>query len=642
MNHCIRNHLVAILPWGLILAAYPAIACAGDVLHVPMSWCAVRGSPAVEDPDVPRRPPPNDMQIDTDTDAILWRRHERATDGEIGVRTGGTWLPQAQISFRSAINNTWGSDLSFEIIDDQDTSNVPPPANQPLKEGDVLIERSRTDELFNMIGACERSWEDKDPMMMSQVYGVTAINIRLFHNTDNTYADVAGVAFSPAVGFPGPNPMRPRIIVVDNSFLFPGADDNIDLGPMGRDFSSEPDDPLDILVAHELGHALDLPHRRPVGGDAPLMFEVLVDADQNGEFDNQDLSADEIATARAAAMRVNGLEADPPGIFLPGPIVSFQRVDDLFEQDARHHDIFTSKIVLDTDNRRISFEQELAGLLPKQGDNQIHWTLVDSDNKKSTGADPKILREQTGVTTSFEGTDLAIAVEVSRDQDELTVNDRVWVFDENGEGFRLSPDAHKSGVALMLAHLLYFPGTEPDPSSDGIPVNHIVSTQIDDDMLINPFAEDQLFNIQMLVTGQDGEPLDVLDDTEFGVASILQRPSFPHAYALDDQRNRIEGIVAAGDSIAIEVEGLVPEAPFHVLLSGVELISEGVTNVSGNAFLDLRIPDDVAPGLHLVTIGTENTALTADFTVTVVPEPSTTTLLWLSGLFARRKSRKRP
>ena len=42
-----------------------------DVLHVPMSWCIVNGSPAQTTPNV---------LGDTDTDAVIWRRHERPTD----------------------------------------------------------------------------------------------------------------------------------------------------------------------------------------------------------------------------------------------------------------------------------------------------------------------------------------------------------------------------------------------------------------------------------------------------------------------------------------------------------------------------------------------------------------------------------
>ena len=37
-----------------------------DILHVPMSWCIVDGSPAQASPN---------LAGDTNTDAIIWRRH---------------------------------------------------------------------------------------------------------------------------------------------------------------------------------------------------------------------------------------------------------------------------------------------------------------------------------------------------------------------------------------------------------------------------------------------------------------------------------------------------------------------------------------------------------------------------------------
>jgi hypothetical protein len=47
------------------------------------------------------------------------------------------------------------------------------------------------------------------------------------------------------------------------------------------------------------------------------------------------------------------------------------------------------------------------------------------------------------------------------------------------------------------------------------------------------------------------------------------------------------------------------------------MVGRGVADLNGNGSVDLAIPKDTAPGLHLVTIGTDLTALTADCTVTV-------------------------
>ena len=79
-----------------------------DLLHVPLSWCPVIGSPAQANPN---------LAGDTNTDAILWRRHERPTDN-IYINTVG-------ISFRSSINNAW-TILDFPQLADPDTALATP------------------------------------------------------------------------------------------------------------------------------------------------------------------------------------------------------------------------------------------------------------------------------------------------------------------------------------------------------------------------------------------------------------------------------------------------------------------------------------------------------------------------------------
>src|ERR671929_28483 len=98
------------IPTLALLACLPATAshAAGtwngqDLLHVPISWCIVEGSPAAANPNVAG---------DTNTDDLIWRRHERPTDN---IHT-----PQAGISFRSAIMDR--GLLNFPIIADPDTT----------------------------------------------------------------------------------------------------------------------------------------------------------------------------------------------------------------------------------------------------------------------------------------------------------------------------------------------------------------------------------------------------------------------------------------------------------------------------------------------------------------------------------------
>jgi hypothetical protein len=87
-----------------------------DTIRVPLSWCPVNGSPAVSSPNIP-----NPWGgIDTTTDDVLWRRHERVTDN--------IYINQAGITFRSAINDALHTSLNFDPINDPDP-NLGTPGN---------------------------------------------------------------------------------------------------------------------------------------------------------------------------------------------------------------------------------------------------------------------------------------------------------------------------------------------------------------------------------------------------------------------------------------------------------------------------------------------------------------------------------
>ena len=78
-----------------------------NTIRVPISWCAVSGSQAADSPNIP------DPWggVDTTTDDVLWRRHERATDN--------IYLPEGTgITFRSGINDAIHSSWNFPVIND--------------------------------------------------------------------------------------------------------------------------------------------------------------------------------------------------------------------------------------------------------------------------------------------------------------------------------------------------------------------------------------------------------------------------------------------------------------------------------------------------------------------------------------------
>ena len=141
-----------------------------DVYHVPISWCAVNGSPAADNPDIT---PLGSTTADTSTDAVLWRRHERPTDSSYSNVTGTT--------FRSAINDAWGT-LNFPTIDDPDTTMG--------LEGDIRGEDVNAfgDEYSDVLQACDEEWDD----LGRAGIGVTAVNVNLFHDAHHLVSGRAG------------------------------------------------------------------------------------------------------------------------------------------------------------------------------------------------------------------------------------------------------------------------------------------------------------------------------------------------------------------------------------------------------------------------------------------------------------------
>ncbi|NJM31306.1 MAG: hypothetical protein HC855_15575, partial [Rhizobiales bacterium] len=166
-----------------------------DLLHVPMAWCPVIGSPAQAAPNIAG---------DTATDDLLWRRHERPTDN-IYINTAG-------ITFRSAINNAW-TVLDFPQIADPDTTLATP--------GDMRGEDVNAFGVeFNaLITACDAAYA-APPLNRANI-GVTAVNAGLFH-------DAAGM-YVTTIGWGGCNqpmgngttcgaPYDGRIVVIDNRY----------------------------------------------------------------------------------------------------------------------------------------------------------------------------------------------------------------------------------------------------------------------------------------------------------------------------------------------------------------------------------------------------------------------------------------
>ncbi|MBI5145813.1 MAG: PEFG-CTERM sorting domain-containing protein [Thaumarchaeota archaeon] len=557
-----------------------------DTLLVPISWCAVDGSPAAENTPAPNPPNPDDAS----TNAILWRRHERPTDH--------IYTPQAGITFRSGINTAW-STLSFPIINDPDTTLG--------VQGDINV-GSGSDflELITTLNSCEQAWQNLSASGTG-VVGIVALDVNLFTDGSGNYHNnilgygTCSIDHNTGACSANPSPSSDYdgwIAVVDNHYLlqsvanrnFPGTVNHFPLT-----------DSMDITVANTLGRALGLDARSDPNA---LMNPVMQDNDNDNRADNIALNGAEVSIIRAGSLIVPGREIDPPNEILSGDTVAMRIIDKINENKESSHytDISSVRITLDIKNNKISVNQNLLGLIPKEG-NPEYWALIDTDNNKSTGAKFESLKELGIPSTKFKGADLIIRSDVH----EQKIISSAWQFSENGIA-ELSDNVFRSDFRTVGIQPYYAPSNTIRSNTFVVPVYNTISTTIDNKL--TQINLDKPFTVQSIASEKGSKFVDKLGDGEdSGSKFILANPSFPHCFPQDD--------VNAGHSVKIKIEGLSPNSKIHGLL-GPDPVFNGKTDSIGGGTIDFPIPKETTGGLHLVTVGVDDTALTADCVANVI------------------------
>jgi hypothetical protein len=576
-----------------------------DTLHVPMSWCAVNGSQAVSNPNVPQSPD-SPTPTDSTTDAILWRRHERPTDN--------IFINQAGMTFRSAINSIGGINLHFPTFNDPDTTLG--------VRGDVMDLRVSNTEFNQLLNLCETEWTQRT-QNGTGVLAVPVINVNLFHNSTGGYIGSAigwgGCARSSTTGLCA-NPYDALVGVADNHYLFTSVPDR---RLPGTNLIYVPTDPFDQLVGHELGHALGLSGHRTDTNRA-LMYPSQQDTDGNGRTDNIELNNIEVSTIRGSALNVPGLERDPTNQIIRGNIVAASRADNILENKTLPPYLDFSSAKVTRDPSKITFSERLFGLIPDQAQNLQYWTLVDTDNDPVTGANQQLLTNIGVPNTNFNGTDLVIVAEVNNRK----ITGEVWQY-RQGNLISLPSGAFSFDILTMTMEPLYAPIAPMNENSnvgisDTIPdatpqvrIHDIISATINAEVIQIPLGK--TFSLQAIsvdkgstLKGAPGTPpiADKLPDIpeKAGTTLTLEYRQFPHCFPLND--------VVAGMTVKIKLEGLLPNANIHGLL-GPTPVFNGTTDSTGGGIIDFPIPSGTKGGLHLITIGVDDTALTADCVINV-------------------------
>jgi hypothetical protein len=573
----------------VVVAASPALATtpaqAGQVLHVPMSWCVVNGSPAQVAPNVL---PEGSTVADTTTEAVMWRRHERPTDN--------AYTPEANISLRSSINNAFGG-FTFPRMDDPNTTLGAP--------GDV---NATNTEATTMVNGCDSRYT----AIGKAGIGITAVNANLFHNATGGYLMPAG-GFQVGLGGcssigSGPCNADFFIVVADNHYFYPTVPNRVIPGIAGTPFA----DPFDLAVGHETGHALGLPHRT---NPLALMNPSLVDNNNDQRVDNVQLDASEVSTMRTVAAQVPGLEVDPEGQFRPGANVAMRLTDGVRDRGLpADRDLAALTLTRNVKTDRLRFDQRLWGLLPcKAGSRTDYEYTADLDANGSTGASAAAMAN-VGLRSRVRGAELVAKVSVlggaGRGREFGTCRTRVVAWTSRAD--RLV--ALNDGVRAHILTLRSYPLFSPRPQSAVRPQVSDVLNTIELQVLNRTLPVKVALNRPVRLTAAVASGRSVVDRLGKGATGsrfVLQRPRFAHCFPARAGTR--------GSTVPVRFDGLRPNREIHALLGATQVLEGVNSDARGAGVIQLPIPANARPGSHLVTIGHEyrGLALTADCTVVV-------------------------
>ncbi len=579
--------LIALLP--LLLSGIMAPAAeAGDretgLIQMPLRWCAMKGSPAVEDPG---------SIGESDTDLALWHRHERASDD--------VWIPGASITLRSAFTSDVRNRANFPIIADP----KPPGDGGPGKVGDILDPRTDITELKDAVQACEKAWDDLVTQLKldTSLLGPIGINFRQFVDSDGNAITLRGwggytsYRFSPASADICKDPTK---LTNAEGGWFAVSDY----------FFTKSFDSDDTLVAHEVGHVLQLGHGNGLDDDDNGVYDGFCDEDEDPDAEPKSLMTSfaldiekvtelQKKTSRAFAKVYSGVQIDPPAALINGDTISDHRVDTVHEVTDDAVDIVWLAMTEHTPSATTIFTHQVFGVIPLRVNNQ-YVVFADLDNDPTTGGAPASL----GFLTSFQGAELVTRVVVGFTGDiefpRRAVTPTVWRFESGGFTEVSDPD--------IRAQVLTPRGGETD-----VPSFDTVSIQLPNSVR-GPAGE------QVRIQGiseqlEPGGQLDRMPDepVDGGLPLFMIPPEFPVCTVTPSP-------VRPGVATTVEVSGLVSNETAKVLV-GEQMVATGTTDDDGNASISFAIPSGSREGPRLVTVGIQGTALTADCTVEVAGTP---------------------
>ena len=563
---------------------------AQNLIQIPVRWCWVEGSPSTEDPSSIGEASAHD---------ILWRRHERASDG--------IFIPEAEITFRSGYTTTIVPPTFYRI---NDTGTI----GGAL--GDVRSDDGFT-EFLTLINDCRAQWEEDYP----DVVGITSLHINQFVNSDGTPSNVWGLGGVPHHSVQTSQDIGGRAMLVDNSYL------QTSCGNIWPDIDRK-------LVAHEYGHALSLQHGNGLDDDhdGDLDEDTDNDGHPNEPGDSRDSGAngnvmqyqntcsdfassiDLTQSSENGGTLIGQVEwiRDQANLHIPdlepgastSPLGSV-KVDEIGEVPTEPYlDIDALTVTIEPRKDSTSFALSTFGLIPTDLDQTLnYYFLADLDNNPTTGITSGDLDETISASTEFNGAELVGRVQLTLDgSGNFAVNPTVWK-NENGILVQIPNNNNiKADVLTDLVAITPSIGTELTSYKE--PISNIIVLTVSNE--VRGLVTSDSLRLEAISENLNTGASD--NQNHVGKNFPLVPPEFPVC--------QVEPRVATfGQNVIAHAIGLSPSSPVHVIL-GDEEVATGETDSTGSVFLNFEIPQDTKTGLRLITVGTG--ALTSDCSLKVV------------------------
>jgi hypothetical protein len=602
---CFALLAARVLPGMAFVLSFLALPVArvegGDQLQVPLRWVALKGSPAVTNPG---------GVGEANTNDVLWRRHERASDR--------IWIPGANITFRSAITREILDidQASFPVIDDPR-----PPGTGPGAEGDILNPDIDDSELKEALASALAAWDalEKDINQKRAARGLPAVNIegpvvinlRKFVDQNGTPGFLGGKAYSYYSGAtssdicknaPTGNPS------LDGAATYAAVED------VSFRLSFEPDDEL---LAHELGHCLLLEHGNGLDDDMDGAFDGY-GAGQKGCDPTEDVNATPFSLmatstnqgtsvitalqrtrARLGAAGVPGAKLDPPAVLIDADTVGDHRADPVGDVADAAVDIISAGVIVNNVSQTTVLSHQLFGSIPAPPFQFKRYLMfLDLDGNQATGGAPATL----GFPTGFQGAELVTRVTISHSGEipSVSITPTVWKFQSNAFVEVTDPS--------IVVHV-----TSVNDAESNAPSFDVVSIEMS-----NSVRGDMGTQLRLQAIAQQTTGMVLLDQLPDGPADmsdplVMVPPQYPVCGVTPAQ-------VRPGGAITVEANGLLPGQTAKVFI-GDDFVGMGPIDATGSARIAVGVPTDSSQGDRLVTMGVMGLALTADCSVEVRGTP---------------------